>query len=108
MIVSASPTVRAAIYSTMLRYPTITIAGVLGPTRLAVYTEARSYTMAILRARGWTLKQIATGLKRTDHTTALNSIRRAEKLFPDVNFDELAADLIVAPMRFDTEKNLGA
>jgi chromosomal replication initiation ATPase DnaA len=103
MIVSASPTVRAAIYSTMLRYPTITIAGVLGPTRLAVYTEARSYTMAILRARGWTLKQIATGLKRADHTTALNSIRRAEKLFPEVDFVCLANNLQVDPMRFGKE-----
>lgn len=103
MIVSASPTVRAAINLTMLRYPTITVAGVLSPTRLAVYTEARSYTTAILRARGWTLKQIAFGLKRTDHTTALNSIRRAEKLFPEVDFACLASNLQVETIHADKE-----
>jgi len=98
MSFSASPTVRAAIALTMTRFPTVTVAGIVGPSRLAVYTEARSYTTAILRARGWTLKRVANGLNRSDHTTALTSIRRAVRLFPDVDFELLATNMTVEPL----------
>jgi len=93
MTFSASPTVKAAVRLTQERYPGVTLVGLVSPTRLAIYTEARSFAMSILRAKGWSLKQIARGFNRKDHTTALNSVRRAEKLFPLIDFVFLAERL---------------
>lgn len=99
MIASTSPTVRAAVRLTIERFPGVTIEGLCSATRIGVYTEARAYAMKILRVNGWSLARIARGFCRKDHTTALNSVRRAEKLFADVDFEELARRLNVVALK---------
>lgn len=85
-----TPTVRAALKLALQEFPQATEEGMLGPSRRYVFSMARAYAMAILRAKGWPLVRIAEAFGRSDHTTARCAIQRAHRLFPDTDFGKLA------------------
>jgi chromosomal replication initiation ATPase DnaA len=58
----------------------VTVADVLGPSRLRRLVEARHVAMWLLREmRGFSLPRIAKYLHRGDHTTALHGIKHCEE-----------------------------
>ena len=85
-----TPTVRAALKLALQEFPQATEEGMLSPSRRYVFSMARAYAMAILRAKGWLLVRIAEAFGRSDHTTARCAIQRAHRLFPDTDFAKLA------------------
>lgn len=58
----------------------IRVAQVTGECREAINCEARFAVMLVLRRRGWSFPRIARAVGRSDHTTAMHGVRRAEQL----------------------------
>lgn len=73
------------------------------------YAHPRHFVCAFMRARDpnkFSYPVIANAVKRSDHTTALNSVRRAHKLWGQALFIKLAAVSAVDADDGDTSEQL--
>lgn len=70
----------AQIVATAAAVACLSIRDVTGSSREMLYLRPRHLAVWFCRAEGWSTTDIATGMRKRDHSTIVNSYQRAERL----------------------------